>query len=69
MQLLRHDQVDLFAGQARQQMCRQHCSHLLTVLLLVRRTGASGIDIDTHTDEELRIRTQVRPTAVTVVRT
>ncbi|AHK31067.1 hypothetical protein Pd630_LPD03854 [Rhodococcus opacus PD630] len=69
MQFLRHDQIDLFAGQTRQQMCGQHRSHLLTALLLVRRTGESEIDIDTHTDEELRIRTQVRPMPVAVVRT
>ncbi|ABG98804.1 hypothetical protein RHA1_ro07038 [Rhodococcus jostii RHA1] len=75
MQFLRHDQVDLFAGQARKQMCGQHCSHLLTALLLVRRIGEPVIDIGTHTDEANRIRTQtapgtrVHPIGVTVVGT
>ena len=44
MQFLCNDQIDLVTGQTGQQMCRQHRSHLLIVLLPMSRTGKRNID-------------------------
>ncbi|QHE71007.1 hypothetical protein GFS60_04604 [Rhodococcus sp. WAY2] len=69
MQFLRHDQIDLFAGQTRKQMCGQHRSHLLTRFnWYVEAENPSSTSTPIQTRNPAFGRT-MRPNAVTVVRT